>query len=96
MIDFKTLAENILSDLMGSASISDILLKTKIFASKKGDNEYYVCYAPARCITFKSSEAQDVIRFRQQFGCMLQPYFVAGRLVFESYELKEKILSLIL
>lgn len=39
MIDFKTLAENILSDLMGSASISDILLKTKIFASKKGDNE---------------------------------------------------------
>lgn len=63
---------------------------------KKGDGEYYVCYAPARCPAFKSTKAQDVIRFRQQFGCMLQPYFVAGRLYFESYELKEKILSLIL
>ena len=63
---------------------------------KKGDSEYYVCYAPARCVSFKSSESQDVIRFRQQFGCMLQPYFVAGRLYFESYELKEKILNLIL
>lgn len=39
MIDFKTLAENILNDLMSSASISDILLKTKIFACKKGDQD---------------------------------------------------------
>lgn len=37
MIDFKTLAENILSDLMGKVSISDILLKIKIFASKRSD-----------------------------------------------------------
>lgn len=63
---------------------------------KKGDNEYYVSYAPAKCPYFKSAESQDIIRFRQQFGCMLQPYFVAGRLYFESYELKEKILNLIL
>lgn len=63
---------------------------------KKGDNEYYISYATARCPAFKTAEAQDVIRFRQQFGCMLQPYFVAGRLYFESYELKEKILNLIL
>lgn len=63
---------------------------------KKGDSEYYVCYAPARCPTFKSAEAQDVIRFRQQFGCLLYPFFVSGQLYFESYELKEKILSLIL
>lgn len=63
---------------------------------KKGDSEYYVCYAPAKCPIFRTAETQDIIRFRQQFGCMLQPYFVAGRLYFESYELKEKILSLIL
>lgn len=37
MIDFKQLAENILEDLMGKTSISDILLKTKIFASKRND-----------------------------------------------------------
>lgn len=37
MIDFKQLAENILEDLMGKTPISDILLKTKIFASKRND-----------------------------------------------------------
>lgn len=39
MLNFKELAENILTDLMNNGSISDILLKTKIFASKRGDNE---------------------------------------------------------
>lgn len=39
MLNFKELAENILSDLMGGTSISDILLKTKIFASKRNDQE---------------------------------------------------------
>lgn len=38
-MDFKIFAENVLSDLMSNVSISDILLKMKIFASKKGDNE---------------------------------------------------------
>lgn len=37
MLNFKELAENILTDLLNNGSISDILLKTKIFASKKGD-----------------------------------------------------------
>ena len=37
MMDNKELAENILTDLMNNGSISDILLKTKIFASKRGD-----------------------------------------------------------
>ena len=36
-MDNKELAENILTDLMNNGSISDILLKTKIFASKRGD-----------------------------------------------------------
>lgn len=39
MLNFKELAENILMDLMNNGSVSDILLKTKIFASKKGDKE---------------------------------------------------------
>lgn len=37
MVDFKQLAENILDDIMSNKSISDILLKTKIFAAKKND-----------------------------------------------------------
>lgn len=63
---------------------------------KKGGQEYYVSYAPTRCPSFSSAVTQDVVRFRQQFGCMLQPFFVEGKLIFESYELKEKILGLIL
>lgn len=39
MLNFKELAENILTDLMNNGSMSDILLKTKIFASKRGDKE---------------------------------------------------------
>ncbi len=39
MLNFKELAENILTDLMNNGSLSDILLKTKIFATKRGDNE---------------------------------------------------------
>ena len=39
MLNYKELAENILSDVMNNGSISDILLKTKIFASKRGDKE---------------------------------------------------------
>lgn len=39
MIDFKKLAENILEDLMGKTPISDILLKTKIFAAKRNDSD---------------------------------------------------------
>lgn len=38
-MDFKSFAENVLSDLMSNVSISDILLKMKIFASKRGDKE---------------------------------------------------------
>lgn len=38
-MDFKQLAESILQDLMGSSSITDVLLKTKIFASLRGDLE---------------------------------------------------------
>lgn len=39
MLNFKKLAENILTDLMNNGSISDILLKTKILAFQKGDKE---------------------------------------------------------
>lgn len=38
-MDFKEFAENILSDIMSNRPLAEILLKTKIFASKRGDNE---------------------------------------------------------
>ena len=39
MQEVKNIAERIFSDLMNDSSLSNILLKTKIYASKKGDKE---------------------------------------------------------
>lgn len=64
---------------------------------KKGDAEIYVSYAASnRVVEYKTEESQDLIRFRREVGVRLYPYFVEGRLFFESYELKESILQLIL
>lgn len=63
---------------------------------KKGDFELYVSYSPAKVPVFNSKIAQDIIRFKREYGVTIQPYFVKGRLIFESYELKEKILQIIL
>lgn len=63
---------------------------------KKGEIEFYCSYASAKCPTFNSKIDADNIRFRQQIGVKLYPAFVAGRLIFESYEIKEKVLQYIL
>lgn len=63
---------------------------------KKGTGEYYVTYAQAQCPKFDSRTEQERRRFMQIYGLSLMPRFVAGNIVFESYELKEKLLNLIL
>lgn len=63
---------------------------------KKGEKRYYVCYARAKCEGFNSSLQQDVISFRRRFGVLLVDPYADGCLTFESYELKELILNLIL
>lgn len=63
---------------------------------KNNGGEWYVCYAPARCPHYKSSVKQDEISFRRDIGILLEPYFIKGKISFESYELKEKILTMIL
>lgn len=41
--DLKTLAESILSDITSDVAITNILLKTKVFAAKIGDKELLEC-----------------------------------------------------
>lgn len=62
---------------------------------KKGEKEIYVSYSPAKCIKFSSDIQADCMRFRREVGVWLQPYYVAGNMYFESYEIKEMILSLL-
>ena len=40
MNSLKQIAENILTDIMNDMSVSNILLKAKIFATKKGDSRF--------------------------------------------------------
>lgn len=63
---------------------------------KKGENIIYVSYAPVPHVPkFSTSEKQDLIRFRKEFGVWLYPYFVQSKMFFESYDLKEKVLNII-
>lgn len=63
--------------------------------SKKGEVEYYCSYATTKCDSFNSSLPQDVISFRQRYGCRIQPYFSTGKLLFESYEIKQTMVDLL-
>lgn len=63
--------------------------------SKKGEAEFYCSYATTKCDSFKSSLPQDVISFRQRYGIRLQPYFSTGKLLFESYEIKQTMVDLL-
>ena len=63
---------------------------------KKGSGEYYVCYAPAKVPRFDAKTEQDRRRFMQVYGINLLPRFIKGNIIFESYELKSKILDVII
>lgn len=63
---------------------------------KKGASEIYVSYAQTKITKFNSGVNADRIRFIKEYGIWLQPYYVQGNMYFESYELKETVLQLIL
>lgn len=63
---------------------------------KKGSSEYYVSYSPAKCPHFDSRTEQERRRFMRLYGAPLMPKFVKGNIWFESFELKQLILSIIL
>lgn len=63
---------------------------------KKGEERYYVCYAKCKCERFNSKLRQDVMSFQRNYGVRLVNPFRDGRIAFESYELKELILGVIL
>lgn len=63
---------------------------------KKGDSEIYVTYASAKVPIFNTKMKQDALRFRREYGVLMQPYFINAKIVFESYELKSRVLDAIL
>lgn len=70
--------------------------KAFIYA-KKGDRLLYVSYSPARApYTYNIDNMQDIMAFNQRIGHKLRDKFVDGSIYFESYELKQIILDIIL
>lgn len=63
---------------------------------KKGAREIYVSYAPCKIEKFSSTNNADRIRLRREYGIWLQPYYINGNMYFESYELKEIVLTAIM
>ena len=64
--------------------------------SKKGSAIVYVSYAPARCKSYNIELEQDRKSFYNEYGRALYRRFVYSTIIFESYELKQTILDLIL
>lgn len=69
--------------------------KAYIYA-KKGDTLLYVTYAPAKCPSFDIETEQDRKSFYNEYGRRIHKLFIYSRIMFESYELKQTILDLIL
>ena len=64
--------------------------------SKKGESRLYVTYAAARCPEFDIETEQDRKAFYNEYGFKIHKFFIASRIYFESFELKQTILDLIL
>lgn len=90
--DFSLIAHRNLKGFIPMCSVDSAYIY-----KKKGDSEIYITYAEARTPEhYNSKLKQDEIRFRREVGVLLHPYYVNNKIVFESYELKEKLLSLIM
>lgn len=63
---------------------------------KKGSREYYVSYAPCKCDHFSASNPLDCISFRRRYAYLLHDPLVEGKVIFESYELKDLLIDFII
>lgn len=62
---------------------------------KKGSSEFYVSYASAVCEHFNEKIESDLLSFKRRAGIYLQEAYISGKILFESYALKRKILDII-
>lgn len=63
---------------------------------KKGERRIHVSYASASCENYKIDRMNDYKAFQRRIGIALQNPYLNGYLTFESYQLKQIILDMIL
>lgn len=73
------------------AALNDIYIY-----SKKGSGELYLSYTPAKCPMLDGEKENELLLFKKKYTQRLYNCFVNGRITFESYEIKARILEIIL
>ena len=64
--------------------------------SQKGSRKIYCSYAPAKCMSFDLTKDSELLLFKKRFGNKIYNSFVNQNIQFESYEIKARILEVIL
>lgn len=65
--------------------------------ARKGSSEYYVSYAPANYVEgFNVDKDHERRLFKEKYGNRIYSKYVAGKILFESYEIKASILDIIM
>lgn len=62
---------------------------------EKSKQKIYVSYAPAKVPFYNVNHEQEIKRFQMDWGNIIYPYVINGKILFESYDLKQKVLTLI-
>lgn len=64
--------------------------------SKKGSSEIYISYTPAKCASLDINKENELLLFKRKYSQRIYNSFVNGRITFESFEIKARILEIIL
>lgn len=62
---------------------------------KKGSKEYYCCRAKAKCPAFNTAHENERRAFMRKYGMFLLNRFTNSELVFETFDIKARVLDLI-
>ena len=89
--DFSNVAFRKVTGYVPIASLNDITIY-----SKKGSGELYLSYTPAKCPTLDGNKENELLLFKKKYSQRLYNCFVNNRITFESYEIKARILEVIL
>lgn len=89
--DFSNVAYRKVVGFIPIATLDDITIY-----NKKGASNLYLSYTPAKCPKFNGERENELILFKKKYGQRLYNCFVNNRITFESYEIKARILEVIL
>ena len=82
-------------NLKGYVPICSIKNEVYIW-KKKGSEEYYCTYARGQCPNFNVESEQDRRAFVQRVGFAMESIFTSSAITFETYDIKQTVLDLIL